>query len=167
MKAVIFVRHAKASPKDLPIPDKDRPLRESGRSDLKLLEPALVAQSIKPEYIFSSSANRAAQTATMLAGFYGLWGGISFLDGLYRNSESEMLDFIRRMDDGLQRVMLVGHNPELEDLVDLLYRDGLEDLLPTSACLCLSFEADRWKSIRKASGRLEYYEYPKKYKKKV
>jgi len=167
VKAIIFVRHAKASPKDLPIPDKDRPLRESGRSDLMLLKASLVAQSIKPEHIFSSSANRAAQTGTILAGFYGLCNRISFFDDLYHNSENEMLDFIKQMDDELQRIMLVGHNPELEDLVNLLYQDQMDTLLPTSACVCLSFKVDRWKSIKKNSGKVEYYEYPKKHKKEL
>ena len=167
MKALILARPAKASPKGLPIPDKERPLRGSGRSDLMLLKDPLSARSIKPEHIFSSTANRAAQTSAMLAGFYGLCDRISFYDGLYGNDASEMLEFIRQRDDELKRIMVVGHNPELEELADLLRGKGGETILPTAACVCLSFKVDTWAGVREGSGTVEYFEYPKKYKKEA
>lgn len=167
MKAVILSRHAKASPKDLPIPDKDRPLRLSGKRDLLLLREALLGQSIRPEHIFSSTANRAAQTATILAGFYGVCDGISFYDDLFHNDRREMHEFIKQVDDEFEKIMLVGHNPELEELADLLRGDDQDTALPTSACLCLSFDVDVWDKVDARTGRLEFLEYPKKYKKEV
>lgn len=164
IKALILVRHAKASPKDLPIPDKDRPLRQSGKHDLLLMKDALLAEDLKPQHIFSSTANRAAQTAVILAGFYGLFDSVSFFDDLYRNDAEEMFDFIKRRDNGFERIMVVGHNPELEELTGILYNGTFEKPVPTSACICLSFGVDRWEQVRDDSGRLEYFEYPKKYK---
>ena len=164
MKALILARHAKASPKDLPIQDKDRPLRNSGKTDLLLLRDALVGQSIKPEHIFCSTANRAAQTATILAGFYGMCDSISFYDNLYYHGKYEMLEFVKQRDDRFKKIMVVGHNPELEEVTDILRGDSSDTRLPTAACICLSFDVDRWDSIRKEKGRLEFFEYPKKYK---
>lgn len=164
MKTVILARHARASRKDLPIPDKERPLRESGKSDLARMKDPLLRHSQRPEHVFSSTANRAAQTAAILAGFYGLCDRLSFFDDLYHPDERGMLEFIRRLDDDVRSVMVVGHNPELEELADLLRGDGQSTSLPTSACICLSFDVDRWNDVRKNQGVLEYFEYPKKYR---
>ena len=164
MKAVIMVRHSKASSKDLPIIDKDRPLRKRGKNDLELIKPALMKHALKPEHIFSSSANRAAQTATILAGYYNMNDSISFFDDLYRATPWEIFDFITKRDDELQSLMVVGHNPELAEATDLLCRDSFDAPVPTSACICLSFDVDRWDLIQVNTGGMKYYEYPKKYK---
>ena len=164
MKAVIMARHSKASSKDLPIIDRDRPLRKRGKSDLELLKIALIEHTLKPEHIFSSSANRAAQTATILAGFFNMNDSVSFLDELYQTTPREILDFIVERDNGLRSLMIVGHNPELTEATDLLWEDSFDAPVPTSACICLSFDIDRWDRIRANTGKMEYYEYPRKYK---
>lgn len=164
MKSVIMVRHSKASSKDLPIIDKDRPLRKRGKNDLELIKPALLKHALKPEHIFSSSANRAAQTATILAGFYNMSDSISFFDEFYNATPREIFDFITKRDDGLRSIMIVGHNPELTEAADLLWKDSFDAPVPTSACICLSFDIDRWDRIRANTGNMEYYEYPRKYK---
>jgi phosphohistidine phosphatase len=163
MKFIILVRHAKAGPKDLPIPDKDRPLTQRGKKDLEAMRPALAKYAVKPEHIFSSSANRAAQTATIYAGFYDMCDSISFHDVLYHPDPLEIIDFARGRDDTLRNIAIVGHNPELEKAADLLWEDSFQDTVPTSACICLSFDVDRWEGIREKAGKLEYYEYPGKY----
>jgi len=167
MKTLILVRHAKASPKHLPIPDRDRPLRQRGKDDLALLGPVLLEKRVSPQHIFTSTANRAAQTAAILAGFYGLCDGISFHDELYHPGPDGLPGFIRTRDDALERIMVVGHNPELEDAADLLSAGSLEPYLPTSACVCLVFDAGSWELISEHSGRLEFYEYPKKHRREA
>jgi len=162
MKVIILFRHAEAGPKDLPIPDKDRPLTQGGMNDLKLMKPALLRQSIKPEHIFSSSANRTAQTATILADFYSMCDSISFHDELYHPRPQEIVDFIGRGDDQLRNIMIVGHNPELMEAAELLWEDSFDALMPTSACICLSFDVGGWDGIQENTGKMEYYEYPKK-----
>lgn len=164
MKAIIMARHSKASSKDLPVIDKDRPLRKRGKNDLELIKPALIEHTLKPEHIFSSSANRAAQTATILAGFFSMNDSVSFLDELYQATPQEIIDFMMERDDGLRSLMIVGHNPELTEAADLLWNDSLDAPMPTSACICLSFDVDRWDRIRANTGNMEYYEYPRKYR---
>lgn len=164
MKAVILVRHAKASPRELPIPDKERPLRLSGKEDLALLRNVLTEHPMKPDCVFSSTANRAAQTAVMLAGFYGLCDSVFFYDMLYGASAEELIDFIRNLDEGLETVMVVGHNPEIMEIADLLCRGGFDSGVPTSACICLSFDADTWQAVKRDTGVLEFFEFPKKHR---
>lgn len=163
MKAVILVRHAEAGPKDLPMPDKDRPLTASGKNDLERLKPALLSQDIKPDHIYSSSANRAAQTAAIYAAFYDMCGSISFHDELYHPDARAIVDFARRRDDALQSIAIVGHNPELEEAAQLLWEGSFDATVPTSACICLGFDVERWEDMRENAGKMEYYEYPKKY----
>lgn len=162
MKAVILVRHAKAGPKDLPMPDKDRPLTERGKNDLRLMKPTLLEQAIKPEHVFSSSANRTAQTAAIYAAFYDMCDSISFHDELYHPDAQAIVDFARRRDNGLQSIAIVGHNPELEEAAQLLWEGRFDATVPTSACICLSFNVERWEDIRENMGKMEYYEFPRK-----
>jgi phosphohistidine phosphatase len=163
MKFIIFVRHAEAGPKNLPIPDKDRPLTERGKRDLKLMRTALAKQDIRPGHIFSSAANRAAQTATIYAAFYDMCDSISFHDELYHPEPWEIVDFARGRDDELRTIAIVGHNPELQQAADLLWEESFDATVPTSACICLSFDVDRWYNMREKTGKMEYYEYPQKY----
>jgi len=165
MKAVILVRHAEAGPKDLPMPDKDRPLTASGKNGLERLKPALLAQVIKPDHVFSSSANRTAQTAAIYAAFYDMCDSISFHDELYHPEAQAIVDFVKRRDDDLHTIAIVGHNPELEEAAHLLWEGRFDATVPTSACICISFAVERWEDIRENMGKMEYYEFPKKYEK--
>ncbi|MDY6796667.1 MAG: histidine phosphatase family protein [Actinomycetota bacterium] len=164
MKAIFLVRHAKASRKDLPILDKDRPLTKRGKKDLKAMKPVLLKQVIKPEWIFSSSANRAAQTAAIYAGFYDMCDRISFHDELYHPDPRDIVDFARGRNEKLGGIAIVGHNPELEDVAYLLWGGSFDGTIPTSACICLSFDVASWDGVRESAGELEYYEYPGKYR---
>ena len=165
MKAVILVRHAEAGPKDLPMPDKDRPLTASGKNGLERLKPALLAQAIKPDHVFSSSANRTAQTAAIYAAFYDMCDSISFHDELYHPEAQAIVNFVKRRDDDLHTIAIVGHNPELEEAAHLLWEGRFDATVPTSACICLSFAVERWEDIQENMGKMEYYEFPKKYEK--
>ena len=165
MKAVILVRHAEAGPKDLPMPDKDRPLTASGKNGLERLKPALLAQGINMDHVFSSSANRTAQTAAIYAAFYDMCDSISFHDELYHPEAQAIVDFVKRRDDDLHTIAIVGHNPELEEAAHLLWEGRFDATVPTSACICLSFAVERWEDIQENMGKMEYYEFPKKYEK--
>ncbi len=168
MKIVFLVRHAKSSWKDPSLPDRDRPLKKRGARDLELLRPALTAQEHRPERVFSSDARRAADTATTLAGFYGLKKSrVTFSHELYAASPGEILDFIRNRDAKLRSIMVVGHNPGISEAADLLGVEPPEAWLPTSAVVCFGFAADRWARLRENTGDLEFYEYPKKYKEEI
>lgn len=164
MRTLVLVRHAKACAKDLPIPDKDRHLKKRGKKDLKLMEAALLGHPVRPDYIFSSSANRAAQTATIIAGFYGMCDAITFHDELYHPDPEDIIDYARRLDDELQCAMIVGHNPELAEAAEMLWEGEFEENVPTSACVCLQFDTDSWSQIEAGTGGMLFYEYPRKYK---
>ncbi|MDY6795592.1 MAG: histidine phosphatase family protein [Actinomycetota bacterium] len=163
MKIVILARHAKSSHKDTSLEDSDRPLKKRGLRDLESLQPVLVGHEHKPERIFSSIAKRAAESARVVAAFYGLEReGITCLDELYGASAREIVAFIRSLDDGLRSVMVVGHNPDLALAADLLRDEPFEAQVPTSAFICLSFDVDIWREVRENTGVLEFYEYPRK-----
>jgi phosphohistidine phosphatase len=165
LRIVFLVRHAKSSWKDTSLDDKDRPLKKRGIKDLGLLKPVLIKQKHKPEGIYSSDAKRAAETAKILAGYYDLKKKhLTFCNELYASSAQEILDFIRNRDDELRSIMLVGHNPEMAQAASLLGSNSPEVVMPTSAVVCFRLDLDHWCRLQENSGRMEFYEYPKKYK---
>jgi len=168
LKIVFLVRHAKSSWKDTSLPDRDRPLKKRGVNDLWLLKPVLTGKDCKPEHIFSSDAVRAAETAKTLAGFYGLKKkNVTLSDELYGSSPGEILAFIRDREDILHRIMIVGHNPGLSETANLLGARPLEAAMPTSAVACFSFDVERWRQLRENGGLVEFYIYPREYKREA
>lgn len=73
-----------------------------------------------PEMILCSTARRARDTVTLLIEACNYHGEIDLLRDLYMADPEDILDMLRNLPDDLQLVMLVGHNPDLEDLLELL-----------------------------------------------
>jgi phosphohistidine phosphatase len=165
LRIVFLVRHAKSSWKDTSLHDRDRPLKKRGTRDLELLKPVLLDHRHRPQHIFSSDAVRAAETANILAGFYGLKKkDLTLSRELYASSGGEIIGYIRDRVGGPGSIMLVGHNPGITECADLLGEKTACDWLPTSAVVCFAFDLDRWERLKEHSGRLEFYEYPGKYR---
>src|SRR5271157_4582531 len=117
MKTLFLIRHAKSSWDDTALPDKDRPLGDRGRRDAPKMGKRLAKRDVKPDLILSSPARRALKTAEIIAKKldYKL-GRILVVDCMYPGGADSLLRVINELDDGLQCVMLFGHNPGLEDL---------------------------------------------------
>lgn len=165
LRTITLVRHAKSSWKDSSLDDKERPLKKRGKNDLKLLKPILKKHKVKPDHIFSSSAARTKQTAEIFADIYNLKDKrVSYHDELYHPDPRDIVDFIRHIDNKFRNITIIGHNPELTDAADFLWKDTFMEPVPTSACICLSFDIERWERLKVKTGDLVYYEYPGKYK---
>lgn len=80
---------------------------------------------------------------------------------IYEAEPEILLKVVHGLDDRWAHVLLVGHNPGLTDLGNLLADCGIENI-PTCGVLCLDFDAENWKSIGPRSGTLVFYDYPKK-----
>ena len=78
---------------------------------------------------------------------------------LYLSGVRRHLDLLRQVDDACNRVLLVGHNPTLEQLVERLTAQQVT--LPTGTLVCLDLETDAWTKISEASGRLRFTVKPK------
>lgn len=162
MKRLLLVRHAKASKDDPRLKDFDRPLHERGAEDAPEMGRRLARRGLHPGLVISSPAQRALETAKLIARELDFpWKEIRREKRIYDAEAETLLDVIREIDGGVESALLVGHNPGFTELGRLLARDFQEDL-PTAAVLALDFAADTWRGVRRGGGTVLFYDYPKK-----
>lgn len=158
MKTIYLLRHAKAEKEAAD--DFSRRLSKKGKEELKLLFERLKKHDLSLDKIFASPAKRTQSTAEKLAKFYALEDKIEFVDGLYEQDAGEIFEWILGLSAGLENVLIVGHNPALLELSELLSTLCLTSF-PTASMLGLEFELDDFKGLEKHSGRLVFFEHIK------
>lgn len=147
MKTLILVRHAKSSWKDPSLADRDRPLNKRGKRDAPEMGRRLAARGGAPDLIVSSPANRALATARIIAAAVGYTAEkIREDERLYLASPAGILEAIRDLEDGYERVFLFGHNPGLTELVNELSEPAVDNV-PTCGVVELRLAADRWADL--------------------
>jgi phosphohistidine phosphatase len=145
MKSVLFLRHAKSSRKDPDLSDHDRPLNKRGKRDAPLVGRLLKREDLVPDIIISSTAMRARATAETVAKASGYKGEITFNRSLYAAGPQAYIDALQDLSDDNVRVLIVGHNPGLEELVEVL--TGEMHLMPTCSLAHVKLRVDKWSDI--------------------
>lgn len=145
MKTLLVQRHAKSSWKHPEVSDHDRPLNKRGRRDAPRMGRFVAAQGLRPDVIVASTARRARRTAEEVARHAGCEGAVQLDRRLYLASPDEIVDVVRGVAGGARRVMVVGHNPGLEDLVARLA--GRRETLPTAALAALRLSIRSWTEL--------------------
>lgn len=164
MKQLLIIRHAKSSWDNLDLSDFERPLNNRGQQDALLMVDVLKGYNLKLDKIYSSSATRAKMTIEILAKGLGIHlENVKFVDELYNASRKDLLNFIRQLDDNLNSVAIVGHNPGLTDLTHYLLYD-FDHELPTTATVLIELDIDTWSSTKSGTGTLKFFEFPGKYR---
>lgn len=146
MKTLLVLRHAKSSWDDSSVDDHDRPLNERGRHDGPKVGERLREHQLTPDVIISSDAVRARLTADAVADASRYVGDIVLDARLYAASVADILEVLRtvpKSDDG--SVMIVGHNPGLEELVMRL--TGERQSMPTASVAQIVLPIDRWSEL--------------------
>jgi phosphohistidine phosphatase len=159
MKTLFLLRHAKSSWDDPSLRDFDRPLAKRGKRDVPRVSKAFIKRGPIPDFIISSPAARARQTVEAFVKSAGLDVRPQFDESIYGASSAELMKLIRRMPDAASCVMLVGHNPGIEDLVARLV--GSYNRMPTAALACIEFAVDSWKEVEYGEGKLLWLLRPK------
>ena len=164
MKKLILIRHAKSSWSNPVLTDKERPLNNRGLKDAPLMAKLIVREFKTPDLILCSSSKRTRQTVKYFSREWGLdKGEIHYLDALYHASADQLLYLIRRIDEDLESVAIVGHNPGLTFLVDELVRYNTPDNIPTCGIAILQSESEFWSSFDGNRVSLVKYFFPKKH----
>lgn len=145
MKTLLVQRHAKSSWKHPELSDHDRPLNKRGKRDAPRMGRLVAAQGLRPDVIVSSTARRARRTAEEVARHAGCEGAVQLDRRLYLASPDEIVDVVRGVAGSARRVMVVGHNPGLEDLVARLA--GRRETLPTAALAALHLSIRSWTEL--------------------
>ncbi len=139
------MRHAKSSWKHPDLPDEERPLNKRGKKDAPLMGQWLKKQQQVPQYILVSSAKRARQTADAVADASGFDGKIEVQDQLYLAEPEDYLATARQALDEYTHIMIIGHNPGMESLLQIL--SGKEEEFPTAAIANLSLPIEHWSEL--------------------
>jgi phosphohistidine phosphatase len=153
MKILLLLRHAKSSWKDKDLSDHDRPLNKRGKRDSSRIGLLLQKEELVPDIILSSTAVRAHDTAVRSAKYSHYKGQISYVDSLYLGGVEAYLDALKILPNDFKVVLVVGHNPDIEELVMIL--TGQEERIPTAALARIDLTDEDWSSLTsKSKGRL-------------
>ena len=163
MKNLFLTRHAKSSWSNPGLADIDRPLNERGKKAAPFMGKLIVDKGEKPELLISSPAYRALSTAIAFGEVMGLVENDIIVNrAIYGAGAQQLLELVQNQDDLHKSIMLFGHNPTFTSFVNLLTDSNLINVV-TCGVVRIDFEYSSWTDIDFGSGRLAYYEYPKKY----
>lgn len=148
-KTLLILRHAKSSWKNEKLKDFDRPLKHRGEEAANLIGKVITMAELVPQVILCSPAKRAKQTAELVAEEAKFKGELKFVESFYMGEPENYIKELKELPDEIERVMVVGHNPGLEALLQLL--DGKVDSLPTGSLAYLVLDVKHWADLTKAT----------------
>ena len=145
MKTLLLMRHAKSSWKDSELDDYDRGLNGRGKKDAPRMGELLKDEKLLPDYVVTSSARRARKTADLVALASGYRGECRLTEELYLARPDKVLEVTRQTPESCERLLLIGHNPGLEEFLEQL--TGTCTPLATAAVAHLEFDVDSWRKL--------------------
>jgi len=164
MKTIYFLRHAKSSWRDDALSDIDRPLNKRGLENTPMMARHFRKLKVKPQLIIASPSKRTMTTALMIAERIGYEEKNIKIDmELYGANVAQIAQLIYYLDEPLNKVMLVGHNPAFTLLVDYFTGKPIDNM-PTCGLVQIDFAVNSWHDVVPKAGKLELFEYPKKVK---
>lgn len=145
MKTLLILRHAKSSWDNPNLSDYDRPLNKRGKRDAPRMGEHIHQQDLVPDRILTSSAKRARKTASKVARACSYAGKIKQLDSFYHALPGVYYETLQDISEKHQIVMVVGHNPTMEQLVRQLTVERV--VMPTTALAHIELPIQNWKSL--------------------
>lgn len=168
MRTLLLLRHAKSSWDRPELADVDRPLAKRGQQAAPLVAKYLSKHCMVPELVLCSHAARVRETWRLMEPILDRSVACRTLRTLYLGTPARLLEALRRTDDAVHRLMLIGHNPGLGALAVKLCGSGpdkplarLHAKFPTAALAVIDFDAERWSEVAPGAGRLEAFVRPK------
>ncbi len=160
MKTLLVMRHAKSDWGAASLGDHERALAPRGIKAARKMGRFLAESGTVPDLVISSTAVRALTTAE-LAGEAGAWGcDIVTSQDLYASDPDRVLDVIRETGNGIQRLLIAGHEPTWSALVGWLIGGG-RVRMPTAAVACLDLPKGDWIDLAPATCELRWLMTPR------
>ena len=167
MRRLMLLRHAKTERAAPGERDRDRKLIKRGRTDAPAIGAYMAHHRLTPDLALISPATRAQETWTLVAGAFAKPPRSVSDERIYNASPETLLAVITGAGK-VQTLLLVGHNPGLQDLAvgmiasgDLNMREQLKENLPTSGLVVIDLPIDDWSLVHPHAGRLERYVSPR------
>ncbi len=145
MRTILLMRHAKSSWEGKHQDDWERPLSKRGKKDAEHIGEFLKKEKLVPDLILASSAVRARETAEIVMEEKKYRADYCSVYRLYLAEVDVYAKEIRNIPDEAQRVLLIGHSPSLDSLLQML--TGKVETLSTSALAQISVPIDSWKEL--------------------
>jgi phosphohistidine phosphatase len=148
-KTLYLLRHAKSSWDDPSLSDHDRPLASRGRHASRIVAEHVRGQAIAPSLVLCSSASRTRETLELISAGFDTEGEVQIEEGLYATPAGDLLARLHEVEPDVDSVMLVGHNPAIQELALSLAGRGvqlerLREKFPTAALATLTFSVGWW-----------------------
>ena len=159
MKTLYLLRHAKSSWGDATLADFDRPLNERGRRAAETIGKYLNANSITPELILCSTALRTRETLALVTKAAELNTEVRYDQRIYEASSSRLAEVISEIESDRNIVMLIGHNPGMEEILLLL--TGIRQEMSTGTLAKIVFDTMSWTTVIEERGALEWIVSPR------
>ena len=160
MKTLLILRHAKSDWGNSQLSDHDRPLNDRGKYDAPRMGAWLKRQKMVPELIISSTAERALTTAESVALSADFEGELRTDRKFYLAGPPTYVEILNELPDSYERVMVVGHNPGMEELVSLL--TDTDRPMTTANVAVVELPIDSWSDLTIfADGRLLHHWQPR------
>jgi phosphohistidine phosphatase len=173
LKILGLFRHAKSDWHDPRARDFDRPLNARGRRGAALMGQHIIDHGIRWQRVLASPAVRVTETIDLSTRAARRPVAIDWDRRIYLASSASLLDVLREQDGeagkGPASILIVGHNPSLEDLIfDLVpddgtspLRDRVEEKFPTAAYAVLELDVDRWEDVEDNCAKLVHLARPR------
>lgn len=172
MRSLLLLRHAKSSWDREDLDDRARPLAPRGRRAAPLIGRHIRSQKVVPDLVLCSTAERARQTLELVSAEWERMADpgprVEFRASLYLASAGDMLAAIKRLDDDVERAMIIGHNPGMASFADLLVAGGdpegmraMAAKYPTAALAVIALDVAAWKAVSAGAGHLTSFTRPR------
>ena len=164
MKELLLLRHAKSSWKDQNIEDFYRPLKERGKNDASIMGEYIKQTDLIPQYILCSSAIRTKETLDIILNKINFDNKIKidYTNELYEADVFDILKVISQIENKFNKVMIIGHNPGMEETVlELTQKPFPFPKFSTCGLALIELNIDYWKDIKKVKGILKLFKSPK------
>ena len=164
-RRIVLFRHAKA---DWPeVSDHERPLAERGRMDAAVAGRKLTDTGITFDLALCSTATRTRETWKLAVHELTHRPKTVYEERLYEASPGELIAVLNETPDDLRNVLVIGHNPAMEGLTEILAGSAEGDVrermgrrgFPAAAFAVLSFTGS-WKTLEPGVASLVDYWAP-------
>lgn len=166
-KTLYLLRHAKSDWGDPALDDHDRPLNLRGRKAAARMGAHLASLPVQPALVLSSTSVRTRETWALLSEALESVPEVRFDEALYLASACDILAAINALDADPAALMVIGHNPGMEELAHALATSGdrgaierLYQKYPTAALATFTFEG-RWRDLDRGLAELQAYVRPR------
>ena len=150
LRRLVVLRHAKSAWDSDAQGDHDRPLNKRGKRDAPQVGARIAELGWVPQRVISSDAKRTKQTWERMAEAFEPEPDAVFTNNLYAAGFAEVKKVVGKVEDSVDTLMIVGHNPGWEQVVEVLSGEGMR--LTTCNAVLLSVKADSWKAAMGRSG---------------